>query len=325
MAKILIVDDSTFEADHVKTILEAEGHDVLWAESGSRGISMITTHLPDLVILDLVLPDISGIRICQWLRQNMRMKYTPLVMLTSRGQAHERVQGLQEGATDYITKPYDDAELKARIASILREVLLRERLEKKNLEYEELLRRLETISKTDPLTGLYNRRHFEDVLVSEYERFKRFNTPFSCMILDVDFFKEVNDLCGHGVGDLILKAVSQIIQGEVRGVDTAARYGGDEFIVLLAQLTAEMSEKVASRIISACNQFDYQSIDKRCKPVTLSIGISSAPDPDLKVLDDLFKCADYALYKAKKSGRNCLKSARLKDMSNLTGEDLINE
>ena len=315
MAKILIIDDSAFEADHVKTVLEADGHDTLWAESGSRGISMMTTHRPDLVILDLVLPDISGIRVCQWLRQDRRIKHTPLVMLTSKGQVHERVEGLQEGATDYITKPFDDAELLARIQSILREVVLREQLEKKNSEYEALLSRLEKISKTDPLTGLYNRRHFEEVLVAEYERHKRFNTPFSCMVIDVDFFKEVNDICGHGVGDLVLKSVAHLIQGEVRGVDTVARYGGDEFVVILTQLSREIAENVALRMIAACNQFDYKTIDKQCNPVTVSIGISGVPDPDLKTLDSLLNCADYALYKAKKSGRNCFKTAALKEMA----------
>ena len=314
MAKILIIDDSTFEADHVRSVLESAGHEVLWAESGSRGISMITTASPDLIILDLILPDISGISVCRWIRQNRRMRYTPLVMLTARGEIHERVEGLQEGATDYITKPFDDGELKARISSILREVVLREQLEKKNSEYEELLKRLETISRTDPLTGLYNRRHFEDVLVSEYERHKRFNTPFSCMVLDVDFFKEANDRCGHGVGDLVLKSVAHLIQGEIRGVDTAARYGGDEFIVLMAQLPREMAEKVAARMISACNKYDFKTLDPQCPQITLSIGIASVPDPGLKIIDDILKSADYALYKAKKSGRNCFKSAKLKEM-----------
>ena len=319
MAKILIIDDSTFEADHVKSILEAEGHDIFWAESGSRGMSMMTTHCPDLIILDLILPDISGINICRWIRQNRHMKYTPLVMLTSKGQVHERVEGLQEGATDYITKPFDDAELKARVASILREVALRDQLEKKNSEYEKLLKQLETISRTDPLTGLYNRRHFEDVLVSEYERHKRFNSPFSCMVLDVDFFKEANDRCGHGVGDIVLKRVAQLIQGEVRGVDTVARYGGDEFIVLLAQFPREMAEKVAARMILACNKYDFTSIDRECPRVTLSIGIASVPDPDLKMIDDIFKGADHALYKAKKSGRNCFKTATLKEIGDVIG------
>ncbi|MEK7703137.1 MAG: diguanylate cyclase [Nitrospirota bacterium] len=314
MAKILIVDDSTFEANHVKMLLEEIGHEVLWAETGSRGIKIIKLDRPDLIILDLVLPDISGIEICRWVKQDMRMKNTPVIMLTAKGDVRERVEGLVEGATDYIAKPFDDAELKTRIMAILREVELRERLEQKNVEYEDLLKRLEKMSITDPLTGLYNRRHFEDIIVSEFERFKRYNIPFSCMMIDVDHFKDVNDLCGHDVGDAILKSVAEVLNGQVRGVDTLARYGGDEFVVLLAQLRGESAERVAFRMLSAANMRDFQAIDGRLGKVTLSIGIAGVPDSELKTIDQLVKSADQALYKAKKAGRNCYRLASVKDI-----------
>ena len=314
MAKILVVDDSTFEANHVKGLLEEMGHEVLWAETGSRGIKMIKLDRPDLIILDLVLPDISGIEICRWVKQDMRMKSTPVVMLTAKGEVHERVEGLVEGATDYISKPFDDDELKTRVMAILREVELRDRLEQKNVEYEELLKRLEKMSITDSLTSLYNRRHFEDIVVAEFERFKRYNVPFSCMMIDVDKFKEINDLCGHDVGDTVLKSVSMLIQGQVRGVDTVARYGGDEFVVLLAQLRGESAERVAFRMISAANAQNYEDIDSRLKKVTLSIGIAGVPDADLKTIDQLIKSADQALYKAKNAGRNCYKIASVKEI-----------
>ncbi len=317
MAKILIIDDSTFEADHVKGILEAVGHNVIWAETGGRGIKLMTTEKPELVILDLILPDISGIEICRWIRQDMRMKHVPLVMLTAKGNIEERVEGLEQGATDYIAKPFSDAELKARIAAILREVMLRDQLKNKNMEYEDLLKKLERMSVTDPLTGLYNRRHFEDILVAEFERYKRYNVPFSCMVIDVDLFKEVNDTCGHDVGDMVLKRVADMISKEVRGVDTVARYGGDEFIAVLAQLSREDTEKVAARMVAAARQFDCHEIDDRCPQVTVSIGIAGIPDPDLKTIDQMVKCADHALYKAKRSGRDCYKTAVVKEIGEI--------
>ena len=320
MAKILIIDDSTFEANHVKALLEEMGHEVLWAETGGRGIKIIKLDRPDLIILDLILPDISGMEICRWVKQDMRMKNTPVMMVTARGEVQERVEGLTEGATDYIAKPFDDAELKTRVMAILREVELRSRLEQKNTEYEELLKRLEKMSITDSLTGLYNRRHFEDVVVAEFERFKRYNIPFSCMMIDIDKFKEVNDLCGHDVGDAILKSVAHLIQGQVRGVDTAARYGGDEFVVLLAQLRGESAERVAFRILSVANLQNHQDIDRRLNKITLSIGIAGVPDADLKTIDQLMKAADQALYKAKNSGRNCYKIASVKEIGEISAK-----
>ncbi len=319
MSKILVVDDSTFEANHVKTLLEEVGHEVLWAETGSRGIKMIKLDRPDLIILDLILPDITGIEICRWIKQDTRIKSTPIIILSSKGDVQERIEGLDQGATDYITKPFDDSELKARVAAVLREKELRGRLERKNMEYEELLKRLEKMSITDPLTGLYNRRRFEDILVSEFERFKRYNAPFSCMMVDVDFFKEVNDTCGHDVGDAVLKNVSQVIQGQVRGVDTVARYGGDEFIVLLAQLRGEGAERVAFRILSTLNTQSLTNIDPRLNKVTVSIGISTVPDPDLKTIDQVVKSTDQALYKAKSSGRNCYRMASVKEIGEIAG------
>ena len=314
MSKILIIDDSTFEANHVKGLLEQIGHEVLWADTGSRGIKIMKLERPSLVILDLVLPDISGIEICRWIKQDMRMKNTPVIMLTARGEVHERVSGLMEGATDYIAKPFDDSEFESRVTAVLREVELRDRLELKNLEYEKLLKQMEKMSITDALTGIYNRRHFEDVLVAEFERFKRYTIPFSCMMIDVDRFKSINDLCGHNVGDIVLKSVAQMIQEQVRGVDTVARYGGDEFVILLAQLRGESAERVAFRMLSAANLQDYKAIDNRLGKITLSIGIAGAPDPDLKTIDQLVKAADQALYKAKNAGRNCYKLSSVNEI-----------
>ena len=314
MAKILIIDDSVFEAKHLTLLLQDQGHDVVYAETGALGMKMIKTESPDLILLDLVLPDISGREICRWSKLNADTQMIPIIILTSRAEVKERVAGLQEGANDYITKPFDDLELKARIAALLREKLLRDELQKKNSEYEDLLRKFEKMAVTDTVTGLFNRRRFEEVLAREFERFIRYNVPFSCLMIDVDHFKTINDTYGHNVGDTVLRGIANMIQKQIRGVDTVARYGGDEFVVLLTQQKKEEAEKVAARIIKHLRQQTVEEIDKSGEKVSVSIGIASVPDPDLKNKEQVVQCADYALYQAKKKGRDCFRSASLKEV-----------
>ena len=319
MAKILIIDDSIFESKHLTLLLQEQGHDVVCAETGAHGMKMIKTEHPDLILLDLILPDISGREICRWSKLNPETQMTPVIILTARAEVKERVAGLQEGANDYITKPFDDLELKARIAAVLREKHLRDELQKKNSEYEDLLRKFEKMAVTDSVTGLFNRRRFEEVLAREFERFVRYNVPFACLMIDVDHFKTINDTYGHDVGDTVLKGISKTIQKQIRGVDTVARYGGDEFVVLLTQQKKGEAEKVAARIIKHLRQQSIEEIDKSGEKVTVSIGIASVPDPDLKSKEQVVQCADYALYKAKKKGRDGFQSASIKEIDSHLG------
>jgi len=312
MSKILVVDDSAFEAKHVKTLLEKGGHTVLLAENGMQGMKLIKLEQPDLILLDLVLPDLSGREVCRWVKLNAETQSIPIIILTARTDVKERVAGLEEGANDYVTKPCDDAELKARIDAVLREKTLRDQLKMKNQEYEELMRKFERMAVTDPVTGLFNRRRFEEMLAQEYERYRRYGTPFACLMIDVDHFKRINDTYGHDVGDLVLKETAKTIQGQIRGVDTVARYGGDEFAVLLSQQKGEEAVKAAGRILKHVRQLRLKEM-KKGEKVTLSIGIAALPDPDLKEMDQIVQCADYALYKAKKRGRDCAESATVRE------------
>lgn len=314
MAKILVIDDSVFESKHLTTLLQEQGHQVVCAETGAHGMKMIKTERPDLILLDLILPDISGREICRWSKLNVDTQMTPIIIITARAEVKERVAGLQEGANDYITKPFDDLELKARIAAVLREKHLRDELQKKNSEYEDLLRKFEKMAVTDSVTGLFNRRRFEEVLTREFERFVRYSVPFACLMIDVDHFKTINDTYGHDVGDTVLKGIAKTIQKQIRGVDTVARYGGDEFVVLLTQQKKGEAEKVATRIIKHLRQQPVEEIDKNGEKVTVSIGIASVPDPDLKSKEQVVQCADYALYKAKKKGRDGFQSVSIKEV-----------
>lgn len=312
MSKILVIDDSAFESKQLRELLEEIGHQVLWAETGAQGMKLIKTASPDLILLDLVLSDISGQEICRWSKRNAGTQTIPIIMLTAKTDMKDRVAGLEEGANDYITKPFNDLELKARIAAALREKQLRDALQNKNQEYEDLLRKVERMAITDAVTGLYNRRHFEEVLIKEFERFKRYDIPFACLMIDVDYFKSVNDTYGHETGDVVLKKIAKTIQAQVRGVDTVARYGGDEFAVLLPQQGKGSAEMIAQRILEDARSRDFDKLKE--KRITLSIGISSIPDPDLKEVDQIMQCADYALYKAKKKGRDCVQSAMQREV-----------
>jgi diguanylate cyclase (GGDEF)-like protein len=314
MARILVVDDSSFETKHVKALLQKDHHEVLVAENGMQGMKMIKMEHPDLILLDLVLPDISGREVCRWVKLNLETQSIPIIMLTARTEVKERVGGLEDGANDYVTKPCDDSELKARIGAVLREKVLRDQLEKKNQEYEELMRKFERMAITDPVTGLFNRRRFEEMLAQEYERYRRYGPPFSCLMIDVDHFKTINDTYGHDVGDIVLKETAQTIQAQIRGVDTVARYGGDEFAVILSQQKADEAIKAAGRILKHVRQLRFKEMKKGGK-ITLSIGIAALPDPDLKGMDQIVQCADYALYKAKKQGRDRAESANILELN----------
>ncbi len=314
MAKILVIDDSPFEAKHSKILLEREGHNVLVAENGTQGMKLIKLERPDLILLDLVLPDISGREVCRWAKLNTDTQSIPIIILTARTEVKERVAGLEDGANDYVTKPCDDSELKARIDAVLREKTLRDQLEKKNTEYEELMRKFERMAITDPVTGLFNRRRFEEMLAQEFERYRRYGTPVTCLMIDVDHFKRINDTYGHDIGDLVLKETAKTIQGQIRGVDTVCRYGGDEFAVLLSQQKGEEAVKAAGRILKHVRQLRFKEM-KKGEKITLSIGIAALPDPDLKEMDQIVQCADYALYKAKKKGRDGAESATVRESS----------
>lgn len=312
MAKILVIDDSAFEAKHSKILLEREGHEVLVAENGMQGMKLIKLEHPDLILLDLVLPDISGREVCRWAKMTLETQSIPIIILTARTDVKERVAGLDDGANDYVSKPCDDSELKARIAAVLREKMLRDQLEKKNREYEELMRKFERLAITDPVTGLFNRRRFEEMLAQEFERYRRYGTPFTCLMIDVDHFKRINDTYGHDVGDIVLKKTAQTIQEQIRGVDMVARYGGDEFGVILSQQKGDEAVKAAGRILKHVRQLRFKEMKKGGK-ITLSIGFVALPDPDLKEMNQIMQCADYALYKAKKKGRDCAESATVRE------------
>lgn len=301
-ARLLLVEDSKTQATPAIDFLTSEGYDVLWVEDGKSAIKAAKTGNIDLILLDLMLPDMNGNEVCRWLKLNHDTRSIPIIMLTAMGSASDKVSGFEAGADDYLAKPYSDMELNARIYACLRTKALQDELRQKNRQLEEMLAKVEELAITDPLTGLYNRRRFESVLDIESRRARRYNAALACLIIDLDHFKSINDEYGHQAGDMVLKEMAQIMKAEIRSIDTVARWGGEEFALLLPQTTKEHATQVSERLL---RKIAVHEFTKRPEiRVTVSIGISGMPDPAIDTGEKLVNAADLALYEAKRKGRN---------------------
>jgi diguanylate cyclase (GGDEF)-like protein len=314
-AKILLIEDSPLEARQVKRILEKTGYDVYCTDKGIEGMKMVTTLDPDVVLLDVVLPDISGYEVCRWIKVRDDTKGIPVIMLTVKGKLKEKVAGLQIGADDYLPKPFQASELNARIYASIRTREFQEELKKKNTQLEDLLQKVEIMAITDPGTGLFNRRHFQMVLQKEFTRMKRYHEAMALMMIDIDHFKSINDTYGHQAGDQVLAEVAKIIASQFREVDTVARYGGEEFVVLLPESAKAAAAAAAERILQEVESHPFKNLKGSKRKVTVSIGIAGLPDPLITNPDELVRCSDTALYRAKQAGRNRVEVGEGKDLT----------
>lgn len=306
-AKILLVEDSETQAKTTKSFLEKSGYEVVWAENGMAAFKLAKTNHIDLVLLDRVLPDIEGNEVCRWLKLDQDTRVIPIIMLTVKDSTTDKVTGLESGADDYLPKPYNEVELNARIYAALRTKTLQDELRRKNRQLEDMLTRVETLAITDPLTGLFNRRRFETILELEFKKTLRYKTPLSCLMIDIDHFKYVNDTYGHHTGDVVLKEVALLIQRNIREVDTAARWGGEEFAVLVPTISRDNALVPAKRILKAVGKHKFPDITDRS--ITVSIGIADVPKSQIDAGQKLVHVADLAMYEAKKKGRNRIEIA----------------
>jgi diguanylate cyclase (GGDEF)-like protein len=300
-ATILLVEDDKVQAKVTKDFLESFGYEVIVAADGKSAIKSAKTQKVDVIVLDLVLPDISGNEVSRWLKVNPDTKGIPIIMLTVRSSMTEKVAGLEAGADDYLPKPYDEIELNARIYACLRTKALQDELREKNRQLEEALLKLEVQAITDPLTELFNRRHFISVIEKEFNRTVRYKSPTSCLMIDIDHFKRINDAYGHRAGDISLKETAALIKHCVRDIDTVARWGGEEFIVLLPETGEEEAMQVAARILSGMSHHAFTAFPER---ITVSIGLATVPEPHIDTAEKLIHESDLALYAAKTKGRN---------------------
>ncbi len=301
--RILIVDDHEDNIEVLRVRLESWGYGIDSCFNGMEALAYVEKTPPDLILLDVMMPEISGIEVARRIKGNKALPFIPIIMQTALDSTDDKVEGLEAGADDYITKPIDFAELKARLRSMLRIKRLQEALEEREKELLEVNERLRFMSQTDGLTGLDNRRHLNDRIDEMFQHAQRLNEPFSLAMCDLDKFKSVNDTYGHQAGDEVLKQLARILKDEAREIDRVGRYGGEEFMFLLPGTVLDaavtFAERVRKRIEANTFTFDGGTLQR-----TASFGVSGWPHPTITDSDALVRTADDALYVAKETGRN---------------------
>ncbi|MFH0962402.1 MAG: diguanylate cyclase [Planctomycetota bacterium] len=289
-ARILLVEDSPTQAHAMRSLLEKHGHDVAVAVDGEEGLKLCQASQPDVVILDILLPKKDGFEVCRQMKSDPTRRLTPVLMLTVQEDLESKLRGFEAGANDYLTKPFVEAELLARVGAMLRMKTAQERAY--------------LLSTTDDLTGLFNYRFLMDRLREELSFAKRHETPLACAMVDVDGFKRLNDLRGHRFGDSVLGRIAELLRASARTEDIVARYGGDEFVLVLRGASVAGALIAVERLRQSVAETPFSSRGKVAE-VTVSSGVAAYPESVPEALvDQLLRAADMALYAAKKKGQN---------------------
>lgn len=294
-ARILVVDDDPSAAARVVAILRPLGHRVTVAHGWTEALRTFDPTNTDLVLMDAVMPNVDGLKLTRLLREQSQ-SYVPTVFLTGLSGAELREQCIDAGADDFLTKPVDPIELRVRLKAMLRIRALTKALEAKTQE-------LERAARTDPLTGVGNRRVFDERLLAEIARTIRHGPPLALLMFDIDHFKEVNDRYGHVAGDRLLTLFGQVLSEQVRASDLPCRYGGEEFTVIAPETTAAQARVLAERVRRAFRE-GSAALDLGGAH-TVSVGIAGTDLLEVE-LDRraLVLAADAALYRAKAGGRD---------------------
>lgn len=300
---VLVVDDTRQNLHFVTEVLEQAGYRTVTARNGQQAINSVKTYSPDLILLDLIMPIMSGLKACEILKKNEHSSEIPVIFLTASNEENHLVEAFQAGAVDYLTKPFKTPELLARVRTHLELKASREALKRNLEELTKAYQEIEKLANTDPLTGIANRRYLFEELEGELIRSKRFNHPFSVLVLDIDHFKKINDTYGHDVGDEVIKGLVDTLNQSLREVDCLGRLGGEEFVIILPETSTEGALLVAERLRRLVSGFTLDYKQKEIISITVSIGISSYCKEDLCV-ETILKRADEALYKAKQEGRD---------------------
>jgi len=301
--RILVVDDHEDNVELLRARLEAWGYEVEAAHDGNEALQAVELAPPDLILLDVMMPSVDGNEVARRIKQNPSLPFIPIIMQTALDSTESKVEGLEAGADDYITKPIEFAELKARLRSMLRIKRLQEELEERERQLLEANERLRHMSRTDGLTGLDNRRYVEQQLDLMFAHAERLNEPLACVMCDLDRFKSVNDDFGHHAGDAVLKQFAALLKHEAREIDGVGRFGGEEFILLLPGTVPDAAVTFAERVRKGVegHTFVFEGGSVRR---TASFGIAGWPHPRISGCDRMVRAADDALYVAKETGRN---------------------
>jgi diguanylate cyclase (GGDEF)-like protein len=308
--RILVVDDVKDNVTVLSDWLERKGYQVDAAANGEQALQKVQESPPDLILLDVLMPDLDGIEVARRLREAKELRRVPIILLTARRSTADKVRGLKAGADDYITKPFDFEEVDARITAMLEKRDLYQALERANARLREANEKLKRTLVTDEKTRLYNYRYFCERAAEEFKRAQRYENELTCIMIDLDHFKRLNDTHGHLKGDRVLRELGRVLREGARETDFVARYGGEEFAILCPHTDAEQGMVVAERIRRAVEEreFDLEGASAR---ITVSAGVATWPRRrDARSATDLIEAADAALYEAKRQGRNRVVAAR---------------
>ena len=290
---VLAIDDSELIHRLLKTRLQGERLELHNATSSAEGLKKAVALNPDIILLDIAMDGMNGFELLEKLKEDPRTRNIAVIFISATSEAMDRVKGLDMGAIDFISKPFDAFELKARVRSALRTQYLVKMLEQK--------------AQLDGLTGLWNRRYFDQRMIQEISEAKRYSRPLSLVLCDIDRFKRLNDQFGHPFGDFVLDRVAQKLSGG-RTSDIVCRYGGEEFGLILPSTNIQQGHEVAERL-----RIEIVSILWPNKPdlvVTASFGICDTENVGEEATPEaLLEMTDSALYKAKQAGRNRVESA----------------
>ncbi|MCD6152433.1 MAG: diguanylate cyclase [Syntrophobacterales bacterium] len=297
---VLIAEDDPVSRILLKKILHKAGYEVTSVENGRKALDLFNDKSFPVILTDWMMPEIDGLELCRIIRNKAFEGYIYIILLTAKDSKDDIVKGLEAGADDYLTKPFNRAELLARLNTAIRILKLEESLKKANEE-------IRIISITDPLTGCYNRAFMTQCLSQEIQRARRYNHAFSLILCDIDKFKIINDTYGHQTGDKILEEFTQCIMMSIRNdIDMLFRYGGDEFLIALPETDIKGACTLAERLRESVSQKRITAQEKQIR-ITSSFGVTdfdpTTTDEEISS-ETLISRADKCLYKAKKEGRN---------------------
>jgi diguanylate cyclase (GGDEF)-like protein len=294
-SRILVVDDDPFSARLIDSVLRAAGFTSSYCCEPESAFDTIVAESPDLLILDVVMPQMDGFDLCRRVRAHPALALTPVIFVTRRGDVEQRVRGLQVGGNDYVAKPFEPQELVARVRSHLQR-----------------LAELREMAVRDGLTRCYNNKYFKVRLDQEVIRARRHGTDLTLGMLDIDHFKRINDTFGHPAGDAVLAHLASILTASVRSTDVVARYGGEEFGFLLVEAATDEAAIITNRLRERIARHRFElPLGPHGEPLalscTVSIGIAQFQGED--TVTSLLSRADAALYRAKSDGRNLVRVA----------------
>lgn len=325
-AKILIVDDRPENLFVLESLLDESGVDLIKATSGNEALAKILDHDFALVLLDVQMPGMDGYEVAELMRGNKQTRNIPIIFVTAKDKDQANIfRGYDSGAVDYLFKPLEPAILRGKVAVFLelyyqkRELQEKtEQLDKRLADLEELKKLLEDtnkqlthLSKMDGLTGLLNRRSFDEIFQEEWQRGIRSGKPISILLIDIDHFKAYNDTYGHTLGDDALKEVARKLSTTAqRHIDRIARYGGEEFVAILPETEKTGAEIMAEKICKGIASLEIEHRGARTEGIlTVSVGgATMVPSEEIDPLRAI-ELADMKLYEAKASGRNCWRSS----------------